>query len=150
MSSRSTGRAFAVSLFSCLLPLAYAPVVLAQDPAPPKAAVPVYRMPKLPAKVFKVGGKLDEEAWATVPAIEHFTVAVLENGQQDPAFQLWRNRIPIDVEEIRERGRFAMLEHVAPPGVGRWIKPHVIGDKVEYEAHPVPAELRRQSVEVQV
>ena len=73
MSSRSTARAFAASLFSCLVSLAYVPAALAQDVTPPNTAVPAYRMPKLPPRVFKVDGKLDEEAWANVPAIDRFT-----------------------------------------------------------------------------
>jgi hypothetical protein len=82
MSSRSTGRAFAVTLSSCLLSLSCASAVLAQDATPPKASVPAYRMPKLPANVFKVDGRLDEEAWAKVPAMDHFTENLPQAGPQ--------------------------------------------------------------------
>ena len=84
------------------------------------------------------------------PAFEHFAVAVLENWEQNPAFQLRRNRIPVDVEEIRERRRLPMLEHVAPPRVGRRIEPHMVGDEVEDQAHPALAQLRCQRIEVLV
>src|SRR5438445_13867641 len=74
MSLRSTGRAVATPLFLCvgLLAAAFAPAALAQEAAP-KSALPAYRMVKLPAGVFKVDGRLDEEAWSRVPAIDHFT-----------------------------------------------------------------------------
>ena len=90
------------------------------------------------------------ESQRQFPAFEHFAIAVLENWEQNPPFELRADRIPVDVEEIGERRRLSVLKHVAPPRVGRWIEPHMIGNEVEDEADPVLAEFRRQHIEVVV
>ena len=87
MSLRPDGRPAAASLFLRLahasaaialvaftaLPAAAQPASSAPVAPAARSTVPSYRMPKLPANVFKVDGRLDEDAWAQVPAIDHFT-----------------------------------------------------------------------------
>jgi hypothetical protein len=83
MTQHSMRRTTASWLFYCI-GMAMAPTALGEAPAaaPPKPAVPAYRMPKLPPHVFKVDGRLDEEAWAKVPAIDHFTENLPVPGPQ--------------------------------------------------------------------
>jgi hypothetical protein len=48
--------------------------------------------------------------------LEHRAIRIAEHGQQELGIEHRVRRVPVDVEERRELGGLAVLEHVHPPG----------------------------------
>src|SRR5207244_13227571 len=58
--------------------------------------------------------------------------------------------IPIDVEEIGVRRRLPVLQYIVPPRVRGRVESHVVGHKIEDQAHAPVAESGGESVEILV
>jgi len=56
--------------------------------------------------------------------------------------------VPVDVEEGRERRRLAPFEDVEPPPVLVPADPHMVGDKIEDEAHAALVQARDERGEI--
>ena len=96
---------------------------------------------------------IERESWpsskadAKLAAMEDVAVPVLQNRQQQAAFQLGRDRVPVDVEVVGIQRAHAVLKHVAPPAIGRRVESHVIGDEVEDQTHPALPQRRGERSE---
>jgi hypothetical protein len=71
--------------------------------------------------------------------LEHAAVLLAEHGQEHLLVQLRFRRVPVDVEERRERRAAPVLQHVVPPVVVRAGDAHVVGDDVHDEASRSPS-----------
>ncbi len=90
---------------------------------------------------------IDIEDEHQLARLQHPTVVVAKLRQQDLALRAARARLPVDVEELRERARLAPLEHIEPPGVVG-ADAHVIGDEVEQQPHAVGVQGLDQGLEI--
>ncbi len=75
---------------------------------------------------------------------ELHAVVVAQDRQQHAVGEVLRGRAPVDVEEVRERGGGAVLQHVLPPCVVGGEHAHVVGHDVHHDRHAVLAQLRHE------
>jgi hypothetical protein len=74
---------------------------------------------------------------------QDFPVLIAEDRDEDLVGQLVLDRMPFDVEKVREARARAVLEHIEPPRIGRFRDAHVVGHQV----HHVPHAARLQRVD---
>ncbi len=72
--------------------------------------------------------------------LEHRTIAVAKNRQEDLVFQLRLQRVPVDVENRGVPRAGSVFQHVLPPRVGRLRDAHVVRHEVDDVPHVAPAQ----------
>ncbi len=75
-------------------------------------------------------------------ALEHATILIGQDRQQNLIVQIGLERPPIDVEVGRIHRARPVFEHIHPPMVERLANAHVVRDKIEHLSHAARAQLR--------
>ncbi len=75
-------------------------------------------------------------------------VVISQHRQQHAVGEMLARRVPVDVEEFRQRRSRAVLEHVLPPRVVGGEHAHVVGHEVHHLRHAVARKLGHEGVEV--
>lgn len=96
-------------------------------------------------EVFEMKGAA-VEAELQLSTLEHRAILIVKDRKQEFALQFGTDRIPIDVEVIRERRAGAVLEDVTPPLVRVDVESHVVWDEVEDVTHVPGGERIREGV----
>ncbi len=77
------------------------------------------------------------EAQRDLAVLQHLAVMAAQHRQQHLAGEFDVERLPVDVEVLREVRRLAVLQHVEPPRVVGAQHTHVVGHHVEELTEPV-------------
>ncbi len=87
--------------------------------------------------VFEVAQKKSAafEVNLQLPALEHPSVLIAEDREQNLAAQAGFERMPIDVEIGGVSRAGPVLEHIGPPEVARLADAHVVGNEIEHLSH---------------
>ena len=77
------------------------------------------------------------EAQHDLAALQYRAVLLAEHRQQYPAFQIFAQWVPIDVEIRRIGRKFAPFENIEPPGIVGAAHCHMVRHDIEDEPHPL-------------
>src|SRR5262249_30479198 len=88
------------------------------------------------------------ELQADLARLKHPAVLVFQERQENPVLQARIDRAPVDVEEGGEGRSGAVFQDVHPPDVARVADAHVVGHRVEDQAHAALAEGGGEGVKV--
>jgi len=82
------------------------------------------------------------------PTFQDRAVVVVQHRDQYFSIKFIFQRMPVDVEKAGVDGRFAIFEHIEPPGIVATHHTHVVGHDVENQSHAVQVEGIDKAVEV--